>query len=245
MIALETKIAQGPLGARTPARRPGDQQPDGSRRAGQKPIPAVDWNVALEAGGLGQVQNFLVNEISALKDGAALLDSEPIGAWKKYLAFHLANRVRQPAAEGLRRRQLRLLQQDAARRRSAARPLEARHRAARHLIGEGVGEALRRATTSRRRTRRRWTSSSPTCATAMGERLKTLTWMDDATRAEALKKLATSSRASAIPIEVARLLGAAPSTRASCSRTCGAAAPSNGTARSRASARRSIATSGA
>ena len=54
-------------------------------------IPAVDWDIALEAGGLGKVQHFVVNEVSALKDGAALLDTQPVATWKKYLAFHLAN----------------------------------------------------------------------------------------------------------------------------------------------------------
>ena len=54
-------------------------------------IPAVDWDIALEAGGLGKVQHFLVNEITALKDGAALLDTQPVATWKKYLAFHLAD----------------------------------------------------------------------------------------------------------------------------------------------------------
>ena len=83
-------------------------------------IPAVDWDIALEAGGLGKVQHFLVNEVSALKDGAALLDTQPVATWQKYLAFHLANQYANAPAEGLRRGQLRLLPQGAARHRGAA-----------------------------------------------------------------------------------------------------------------------------
>jgi endothelin-converting enzyme/putative endopeptidase len=54
-------------------------------------IPAVDWDVFLPVAGLGSVQNFVVNETTALRDGAALLDTQPVDAWKKYLAFHLAS----------------------------------------------------------------------------------------------------------------------------------------------------------
>ena len=60
--------------------------------------------------------------------------------------------------------------------------------------------------------------------TAMGERLKTLAWMDDATRAEALKKLATFDPRIGYPVEVARLLGLHGRARARCSRTCATAA---------------------
>jgi endothelin-converting enzyme/putative endopeptidase len=61
-------------------------------RAGlAKMIPAIDWNLMLAGSGLSDVQNFVVNEVSALRDGAALLNSVPVASWQKYLAFHLAN----------------------------------------------------------------------------------------------------------------------------------------------------------
>ena len=90
IIALETKIAE----VHWPPEKQRDIQAinNPTDRAGlAKMIPAVDWDIALEAGGLGKVQNFLVNEVSALKDGAALLDTQPVATWQKYLAFHLAN----------------------------------------------------------------------------------------------------------------------------------------------------------
>ncbi len=61
-------------------------------RAGlQKMIPAVDWNAMLAVNGLKDVQHFVVNETTALRDGAKLLDTQPVDVWKKYLAFHLAS----------------------------------------------------------------------------------------------------------------------------------------------------------
>ena len=90
VIALETRIAEVHW---APERQRDIQAINNPMdRAGlAKAIPAVDWDVVLEPGGLGTVQKFLVNEITALKDGTALLDTQPVDVWKKYLAFHLAN----------------------------------------------------------------------------------------------------------------------------------------------------------
>ena len=61
-------------------------------RAGlKKMIPAIDWDAMLAAGGLGDVQHFVVNETTALRDGAKLLDTQSVDTWKKYLALHLAS----------------------------------------------------------------------------------------------------------------------------------------------------------
>ena len=119
VIALETKLAQ--------AHWPPEQRRDVKAtnnpmdRAGlAAAIPAIDWQAALEPSGLGAVSRVVVREVSAIKDGAALLDTEPVAAWKKYLAFHLADDASDHLPEGVRRRQLRVLRQGPARRRGAA-----------------------------------------------------------------------------------------------------------------------------
>jgi putative endopeptidase len=189
VIALETRLAKVHW---APERQRDIQAINNPMdRAGlAKAVPAVDWNVALEAGGLGQVQHFLVNEISALKDGTALLDSEPIGTWKKYLAFHLANQYANQlpkafddASFAFYSKTLRGVEVQRDRWKRGIVLLDT-------LIGEGVGE-LYVAKHFPPGHKALMDELVANLRTAMGERLKTLSWMDDATRAEALKKLAT------------------------------------------------------
>ena len=189
VIALETKIAE----VHWPPEKQRDIQAINNPvdRAGlRKMIPAIDWNVALEPSGLGQVQNFLVNETTALKDGTALLDTQPVATWQKYLAFHLADQYSNhlpkafdEANFAFYRKALRGVELQRERWKRGTVLLD-------NLIGEGVGElyvakffppghkAVMDALVANLRA-------------AMGERLKTLSWMDEATRAEAQKKLAT------------------------------------------------------
>jgi len=90
IIALETKLAtvhwaperqRDVKATNNPVDRPGLK----------KMVPAVDWDSMLPVASLGDVQHFVVNETTALKDGAKLLDTEPVDTWKKYLIFHLAS----------------------------------------------------------------------------------------------------------------------------------------------------------
>jgi putative endopeptidase len=153
-------------------------------------IPAVDWDVALEAAAIGKVQKFLVNEVSALRDGSALLDSEPLEVWKKYLAFHLANQYANELPKAFDVANFAFYSQ-------ALRGVEVqRDRWKRGmalldtLIGEGVGQLY----VARYFPAGHKASMDELVANlraAMGQRLKALTWMDEATRAEAMKKLAT------------------------------------------------------
>ena len=189
IIALETKIAE----VHWPPEKQRDIQAinNPTDRAGlAKMIPAVDWDLALEPSGLGKVQHFLVNEVSALKDGAALLDTQPVATWQKYLAFHLANQYANHLPKAFDeanfaffRKALRGIEEQRERWKRGTALLDG-------LIGEGVGE-LYVAKHFPPGHKAAMDSLVANLRTAMGERLKTLEWMDEATRAEAQKKLAT------------------------------------------------------
>ena len=167
------------------------------------------------------MQHFVVNETTALRDGAKLLDTRAASTtWKKYLAFHLASdyatdlpKAFDDASFDFFSKTLRGVEEQRDRWKRGVTLLDAQ-------IGEGVGELYVAQVLPARDTRRRWTRSSPTCARRWASGSKTLAWMDDATRAEALKKLATFDPRIGYPVEVARLLGARRSSRASTSRTC-------------------------
>ncbi len=189
VIALETKLAT----VHWAPEKQRDVQATNNPvdRAGlKKMIPAIDWDAMLAVGGLGNVQHFVVNETTALRDGAKLLDTQPVTAWQKYLAYHLASdyaaylpKAFDDANFAFFRKSLAGVEVQRDRWKRGTGLLDG-------LIGEGVGE-LYVAKYFPPDYKAKMDALVANLRSAMGERLKTLAWMDDATRAEAQKKLAT------------------------------------------------------
>ena len=189
VIALETKLAN----VHWAPEQQRDVQATNNPvdRAGlKKMIPAIDWDVFLPEAGLGAVQNFVVNEKTALSEGAKLLDTQPVDAWKKYLAFHIASdnatslpKAFDDASFEFFSKTLRGQEVQRDRWKRGVQMLDG-------LIGEGLGE-LYVAKYFPPENKAKMDDLVANLRSAMGERLKTLAWMDDATRAEAVKKLGT------------------------------------------------------
>jgi endothelin-converting enzyme/putative endopeptidase len=189
VIDIEMKIAS----VHWPPERQRDVQATNNPvdRAGlRKMVPAVDWDVMLVPMGLGNVQNFVVNEVSAVRDGAKLLDDVDVDRWKKYLSFNIANTYAQylpkafdDAQFGFYSKELRGIQQQRDRWKRGVALLD-------QQIGEAVGE-LYVAKYFPPSYKASMDSLVANLLAAMGERLEKLEWMDSATRAEAKKKLAT------------------------------------------------------
>jgi putative endopeptidase len=153
-------------------------------------IPAMEWDAFLPVGGLRNVQNFVVNETTALRDGAALLDTQPVEVWQKYLAFHLASdhasnlpKAFDDASFDFYRRTLAGVEVQRDRWKRGVQLLD-------NLIGEGVGEVYV-AKFFPPEYKAQMDELVANLVTAMRQRIGELQWMDDATRTEALKKLAT------------------------------------------------------
>ena len=189
VIALETKLAQVHWPRRAAPRREGHEQPDGPRRPGRGDS-GRRLAGGLEPSGLGAVSRVVVREVTAIKGGAALLDTEPVAAWKKYLAFHLADdasdylpKAFDDASFDFHSKTLRGVEVQRERWKRGVALLDG-------LIGEGVGE-LYVASHFPPEHKAAMDALVANLRDAMGERLKTLDWMDDTTRAEALQKLAT------------------------------------------------------
>ena len=133
-------------------------------RAGlKKMIPTIDWDTMLSVGGLGDVQHFVINETTALRDRAKLIDTEPVETWKKYLAFHLASDYAaylpaafDEASFDFFSRTIRGIKQQRDRWKRGVTMLD-------QQIGEGVGE-LYVAKYFPPETKRRWTRWWPTFA---------------------------------------------------------------------------------
>ena len=189
IIALETKLAN----VHWSPERQRDVQATNNPvdRAGlKKMIPAVDWDSMLAVDGLGDVQHFVVNETTALRDGGKLLDTQPAEAWKKYLAFHLASdyaaylpKAFDEASFNFYSKAVRGIEAQRERWKRGVTLLDAQ-------IGEGLG-AVYVAKYFPPDHKAKMDALVSNLRASMEQRLKSLSWMDEATRAEALKKLGT------------------------------------------------------
>ncbi|GAA4027108.1 M13 family metallopeptidase [Sphingomonas rosea] len=90
IMALETKIAQ--------AHATREESEDFSKAAKvwtraelEKNAPGLDWTALLDAAQLGQAPKFQAYHSGAIPKLAALVGSEPLDAWKEWLAFHTLN----------------------------------------------------------------------------------------------------------------------------------------------------------
>ncbi|NJC06957.1 putative metalloendopeptidase [Sphingomonas kaistensis] len=90
VVALETKIAQ--------AHASREESEDFSKAAKvwtraelEKNAPGLDWGALLGAAQLGRAPKFQAYHSTAIPRLAALVGSEPLDAWKDWLAFHTLN----------------------------------------------------------------------------------------------------------------------------------------------------------
>jgi putative endopeptidase len=154
----------------------------------EKYVPAIDWKVVLSGVGLGDTKNFIVNETTAIRDGAKLLDSEPIADWKAYMTFHFVDsyspdlpKAFDTAQFEFHSKALRGIEQQRDRWKRGMQLID-------NSIGEGMGQIFVHKHFAPQ-TKAKMDDLVANLRAALKQRLATLTWMDDATRAEALKKL--------------------------------------------------------
>jgi len=152
--------------------------------------PSIKWADVFASAGFTGVDRIIVAETTAVRDGAALIASQPLPVWKKYLAFHLASdnadylpKAFDDASFAFFSKTLNGAEQQRERwKRGVALTQQ--------LMGEAVGETYI-ARHYPPETGAKVDDLVANLRAAMDERLKTLAWMDEPTRAEALKKLAT------------------------------------------------------
>jgi len=150
--------------------------------------PQFDWPTLLTDMGLGGVDTFVVRQTSAIADAGKLLDTVPLATWKDYIAFHFIsdNAMALPKAfdEAYFNFYSRTLRDQPQQRDRWKRGVA--------LVNGGLGEAVGQLYVERHYP----ATSSAKMSELIGdlrasleERIKTNSWMDEPTRAEALKKL--------------------------------------------------------
>jgi endothelin-converting enzyme/putative endopeptidase len=151
--------------------------------------PEFDWPNLLQRQGLGQVQSFIFAQPSAITSIGDMLESVPLQTWKDWMAFQFINsyssylpRAFDEASFNFYNRTLNGQQQQ-----------RDRWKRGIGLLNATLGEALGKLYVGRHyppESQRQMNELVGNLRAAFGERLQRLEWMDDATRREALAKLA-------------------------------------------------------
>jgi putative endopeptidase len=189
VVALETKLAR--VHWSPEEQRNVQKAVNPMDRAGLKALaPGVDWDVVFGGLGLAEAQTVVAAETTAIRDAGKLMQSEPIEAWKKYLTFHLVNdnaaylpKAFDDASFDFYSKTLRGVEAQRDRWKRGVQLLDG-------LIGEGIGKIyVERHFPPEHKAK--MDELVRNLRAGFESRLKTITWMDEPTRAEALKKLST------------------------------------------------------
>jgi predicted metalloendopeptidase len=90
IVALETKIAQSHV-SREDSEDVHKANNPWKRADFAAKAPGMDWNAYFQSAGMGDQQDFIVWQPSAVTGESALVASEPVDVWKVYLLYHLLN----------------------------------------------------------------------------------------------------------------------------------------------------------
>jgi endothelin-converting enzyme/putative endopeptidase len=156
----------------------------------KKLAPSIDWPVFFAAGGMKDVPKVVVAEKTAVTKGGALLDSQPLDAWKKYLAFHLARTSANSLPKAM---------DDASfafygKKLQGIEVQRDRWKRGVTLVDNEIGEGLGKAYVDKYfppENKAKMDELVKNLLAALKVRIEKNEWMDEPTRAEALKKLAT------------------------------------------------------
>jgi endothelin-converting enzyme/putative endopeptidase len=189
VIALEHKIAQVAW-AEERRRNVAETNNPMDLAALKKYVPSIDWDVVFGGVGLGGARNFIVNETTAIRDGGKLLVSEPIDDWKAYMTFHFIDDFSTALPKAFDDAQFEFHAK-------ALRGVQVqrdRWKRGITLVDDAIGEGLGQIYVRKHfvpETKAKMDDLVANLLAATRQRLTQLAWMDDATRAEALKKLDT------------------------------------------------------
>jgi putative endopeptidase len=156
----------------------------------KKLAPTIDWPLFLEAGGLKGAQKVVVAETTAITKGGQLLDSQPIEAWKKYLAFHIARTSANSLPKAMDDASFALY----GKKLQGIEVQRDRWKRGVTLVDNEIGEGLGKAYVDKyfpAENKAKMDALVKNLLAALKVRIEKNDWMDEATRAEALKKLST------------------------------------------------------
>jgi putative endopeptidase len=187
VIKFETEVAKGHW-AQTELRIPEKAFKSMTMADFKKLAPNIDWDAFAANLGLPKLDRVVAYGDTAVAKGAKLVDTQPLDAWKKYLTFHIASdnagnltKAFDDASFDFYGKTLQGREVKRDRWKRGVGMLD-------NNIGEGVGEVYV-AKFFPPENKQKMDALVANLRTALEGRLKSLPWMDEPTRAEALKKL--------------------------------------------------------
>ncbi len=150
--------------------------------------PQFDWTNSLQKAGLGSVETVIVTAPSAVTGIGQLLDTVPLATWKDWMTFHFLRSYAQYLPKAFDDAQFNFYGKTL----SGQQAQRERWKRGISLLNNNLGEALGQIYVQRHfpaESRRQMDELIVNLRAAFAERLQRLEWMDDETRAEALRKL--------------------------------------------------------
>jgi endothelin-converting enzyme/putative endopeptidase len=151
--------------------------------------PQFEWTLFLQELGLGSVDTVIAAEKSAITETGKMLDSVPLSTWKEYIAFHFINsnaaflpRAFDDASFEMFSKTLRGIPQQRERWKRGVQ-----------MLNGSLGEAIGRIYVERHyppESSRQMTELIANLRAALEARISASPWMDEATKKQALAKLA-------------------------------------------------------
>jgi endothelin-converting enzyme/putative endopeptidase len=188
VIKFETEIAKGhwkpkELRVMDKALKPMDVS------AFKKLTPNINLDQFAADAGLPALSNMVAYGDTAITAGAKLVDSQPLAAWKKYLTFHIASDNATFLTKAFDDASFEFFNKTL----SGVTAKRDRWKRGVQLLDANIGEALGEAYAAKffpPENKAKMEALVVTLDGALESRIKALTWMDEPTRAAALKKLA-------------------------------------------------------
>ncbi|HEU4536551.1 MAG TPA: M13 family metallopeptidase, partial [Polyangiaceae bacterium] len=152
--------------------------------------PGLDWAAYFDAAGLGKQGDFIVWQPSALTGIAKLAGSEPLPAWKDYLAFHAISRGAAVLPKAFAEQSFAFYGRELA---GVERQRERRKRAV-DFVNGAMGEAVGRLYVEKHFPPRAKAAADEmvrNILAALGRHIDALAWMSPETKARAKEKLGT------------------------------------------------------
>lgn len=187
VIKFETEIAKGHWSQE--ALRVTDKAFKAMDAAAFKKLaPNIDLAKFAADAGIPQLTNTVAYGDTSITAGAKLVDSQPLAAWKKYLTFHIASDNASYLTKAFDDARFDFFNKTL----SGVTAKRDRWKRGVQLLDNNIGEALGEAYAAKffpPENKAKMEALVGNLNTALKSRLETLDWMDNDTRAEAIKKL--------------------------------------------------------
>ena len=188
VIKFETEVAKGHW--KQEELRVADKAFKGMDAAAfQKLVPNIDLAKFAADAGLPPLTNMVAYGDTSITAGAKLVDTQSLDTWKKYLTFHIASDNAAYLTKAFDDARFDFYSKTL----SGVTAKRDRWKRGVQLLDRTIGEALGEAYAAKffpPENKAKMEALVANLHTALESRLKTLAWMDDPTRTEALKKLA-------------------------------------------------------